>query len=50
MKKTIVFFAALAGCATLAWLGGYDFNERGPAVAAGAAFSIIIAVLAAYTP
>jgi hypothetical protein len=32
-KRAAIFFATLAAFAGLAWLGGYDFNERGPVIA-----------------
>lgn len=41
MKRVATFIAAEAGFAVLAWVGGYDFNERGPGVALAVLWAIV---------
>lgn len=43
MKRFLVFFAFLCGFAALAWLAGYNFDERNPFVAIYAAWSAVCA-------
>lgn len=48
--RLAIFFAMLALSAGLAWLAGYDFDQRGPGVAWWASMAIMVAALAAYMP
>jgi hypothetical protein len=39
------FFGTLILCALIAWLGGYNFDARGPGLAYGTGVSFWIAVM-----
>lgn len=45
LKLIGVFLATLALCATVAWLSGYDFNDRNLWVAGYALTSLIVATI-----
>ncbi len=45
----IVFFSTLIVSIFICWLGGYDFNHRGPQVAIGAVTCIVLSVWAAWS-
>lgn len=47
IKQVITIFAALALCAFLAWLAGFDFDRRGFDVAYWSAMSVWAALMAA---
>lgn len=46
MKRVLIFFACLLLCAGIAWLGGYDFNQRSPWVAWYTGLAIWIGAIA----
>lgn len=50
MKRAAAFLVALALVAGIAWLGGYDFNQRSPLVAAWAGWAVVAAAWVAAWP
>ena len=46
MKSLIAFCASLCAFALVAWLAGYDFDERNPMVALYAIWAIVMSLLA----
>lgn len=42
--RHILFIVSLLCCPLLAWIGGFNFDERSPEVAIGVVFSILIAI------
>ena len=47
VRPAAAFVAVCAASAGVAWLGGYDFQTRDPAVALGVVVSLVAALLAA---
>ena len=50
MKRFGVFILAAAICVFLAWIGGYNFDQRNHGVAILAVAGLIASILAANTP
>jgi len=50
MKRISAFVVACAMLALLAWIAGYDFDQRGPLVAVWTAFAGCIAALFSALP
>lgn len=49
-KRVVAFAASMATFAGLAWLCGYDFDQRSPGVAIGALFAICVSAWVAACP
>ena len=47
-KWFLIFLTACGFFAGIAWLAGYDFNQRGPGVAYWTAVSTVVAAFIAY--
>lgn len=44
IKEIVIFISCLIFSAALAWVGGYNFDERNIKVAGGVLISVILAV------
>lgn len=50
VKRLLAFFGLLAVAAGVFWLGGFNFDRRGPDVAFSALFTLCLAILATTFP
>jgi len=50
IKRALIFVASMAVVAGIAWVGGYDFDRRGPDAAVLLFFGLVLSFIASTFP